>query len=96
MRAFRNGFANSQLAPIPLNSNSGGPPPLPCLIATWSNWPSIVICRTSISPGFPVAAGFVGMLPLVKLSVKDVGPRSWSKGGMALAAGRGRRIHLFA
>ena len=32
--ASRNGFANSQLAPIPLNSTSGGPLPLPCLIAT--------------------------------------------------------------
>ena len=32
--ASRNGFANSQLAPIPLNSSSGGCRPLLCLIAT--------------------------------------------------------------
>jgi len=38
--ASRKGFANSQLAPIPLKSNSGGCWPLLCLIATWSNCPS--------------------------------------------------------
>src|SRR6202041_2824612 len=49
--ASRKGFANSQLAPIPLNSNSGGCWLPPCLKATSSNCPSITICRVSISRG---------------------------------------------
>src|SRR5258708_37428426 len=87
--ASRNAFASSQLAPIPLTSNSGGPLPSPYRIATSSNWPSIVICRASISgvaPGSPSAG------PLVK----DVSPRSCSKDGMAFAPQRRGRRNLFA
>src|SRR5258708_20469445 len=87
--ASRNGFASSQLAPIPLNSNSGGPLPLPCRIATWSNWPSIVICRASISGAAPRS-------PPARLLVKDISPRSSSKHWMAFASQRRDRRNFFA
>src|SRR5258708_16802120 len=89
VRASRKGFASSQLAPIPLNSNSGGPLPSPYRIATSSNWPSIVICRASIS-------GVAPRSPPVGSLVKDVSPRSCSKDGMAFATQRRGRRNLFA
>src|ERR1700685_1298451 len=88
--ASRNGFANSQLAAIPLNTSSGGCWPLLRLMATRSDCPPITICRTSISRG--VATWF----PAAGSSVKDVSPRSRGKDGMAFAPWRGRRRHLFA
>src|SRR5258707_2965879 len=87
--ASRKGFANSQLAPIPLNSNSGGCWPLLCLMATWSNCPSITICRASIS-------GVATWFPPAGSSVKDVSPRSRSKDGMTFVTWRRGCRHLFA
>src|SRR3974390_851502 len=49
--ASRKGFANSQFAPMPLNSSNGGLLAAPCLSATRNDWPRIEIGRTSISPG---------------------------------------------
>src|SRR6516165_6652028 len=99
--ASRKGFANSQFAPIPLNSSNGGLLAAPCLMATCSDWPRIEICRTSISPGLDAKTASRRSVdpPLVRRllvvsSVKDVGPRRLGHHRMPRAAERNGRIDL--
>src|SRR5215468_1989925 len=99
--ASRKGFANSQFAPMPLNSSNGGLLATPCLSATRNDWPRIETCRTSISPGLDaktasrrsVGPPLVRRL-LVVSSVKDVGPRRLRHHRMPRAAKRNGRVDL--
>src|SRR6516225_631558 len=99
--ASRKGFANSQFAPMPLNSSNGGLLATPCLTATRNDWPRIDICRTSISPGLDAKFASrrsvdppLGRRLLVVSSVKDIGPRRLGHHRMPRAAEGGGRIDL--
>src|ERR1700746_3317122 len=99
--ASRKGLANSQFAPMPLNSNNGGLLATPCLSATRNNWPRIEICRTSISPGLDakIASCWSVDPPLVRRllvvsSVKDVGPRRLGYHRIPRATQRNGRVDL--
>ena len=89
--ASRNGFANSQLAPIPLNSNSGGS--LAAAVPD-GNLEQLPVDRDL--PRLDLAAASRPGSLLAGSSLKDVGPRSCGKDGMAFAAERRGRRNLFA